>query len=359
MSSATGSPSGLPDLSLAENEAIIERGLTSFVEVGLALMRIRDAEQYKVTHGTFETYLQERWQMKRQRAYQFIEAAGTTEALSKTFDTVPASDSVARELKGTPEQKAEAWREAVERYGPNPTAAQTREVTQEKLPPEKRSRPRQRNERGDDLWKDERVLAWAQRAKSARRGTRDRLMGDSKTGRYDWPVPGKHLAQNAADRVLAILGDRERYQRGAPPKQPPKPKATEGGKRARQLHADKRAGKRNAESEVFKMQVALAESIGYLERFDLPDLDWSEDVQEVLNDIVHDLERHRVWNERAWDTVWARMDDVGRQRRLRELKARSEDLTPGAEMEARNARELYERLEKKYRDQRGLGRQGA
>jgi hypothetical protein len=356
MSSTTGAVSVAPTLSLAENEAIIERGLTSFVEVGKALMRIRDDRQYRKTHPTFEAYCRARWDFTPQRAGQLIAAANTVTEMETNVSTPPPpSEAVARELKGTPEQKAEAWRETVKRHGSKPTAAQTRSVMQELLPPAKRPRPRQRNEEGDDLWKDERVLAWAQKAKKARRGTRERLMADSKAGKYDWPVSGKHLAQNAADRVLAILGDRERHQRGAPPKAAKKPKATEGGKRVRQLHADKRAGQRDAESDVFKMQVALAESIGYLERFDLPDLDWSEDVQELLNDIVHDLERHRAWNERAWDTIWAKMDDVGRQRRMRELRMRADDQTPGGEWEARNARELLERLEKKYHDQKQVG----
>jgi hypothetical protein len=173
---------------------------------------------------------------------------------------------------------------------------------------------------------------------------------------YDkFKVLAKSQGQSAADRLGELVRE-DLGESPAPtpkPQPPKKPKATEGGKRVRQLHADKRAGQRDGESQVFKMQVALAESVGYLERFDLPDLEWSEDVQDVLNDIVYDLERMRAWNERAWDTVWAKMDDVGRQRRLRELRKRADDPS-STSWERRNASELADKMEKKYRHQKGL-----
>jgi hypothetical protein len=212
----------------------------------------------------------------------------------------------------------------------------------------------QLTEAGVHPWEDDGVIAWVMRRIKAGR-TAYQIRDESVAGTHDWPEPGVYLGQNAAEKACAVARDRIRHERGAPaaPKRG-KPKASEGGKRVRQLHGDKRAGKRDGESQVFKMQVALAESISYLERFDLPDLEWSEDVQEVLNDIVHDLERQRAWSERAWDTVWALMDDVGRQRRIRELRKRADD--PSSEpSERRNARELYEKLERKYRQQKNLG----
>jgi hypothetical protein len=60
---------------LAELEAVIERGLDTFAEVGRALLEIRDARLYRETHATFEAYLRERWGMSRQRGYQLMDAA--------------------------------------------------------------------------------------------------------------------------------------------------------------------------------------------------------------------------------------------------------------------------------------------
>jgi len=213
----------------------------------------------------------------------------------------------------------------------------------------------QLTEAGVHPWEDDGVIGWViVRLKAG--ATAYQIRAESVDGAEGWPEPGVYLGQNAAEKAVAVAKDRIRHERGAPTikAQAKKPKATEGGKRVRQLHEAKRAGQRDAEDEVFKMQVALAETISFLERFDLPDLTWSEDVQEHLNDIVHDLERCRGWNERAVDTVWAMMDDVSRQRRIRDLRRRADDPS-STSWERRNARELYEKLERKYRQQKNLG----
>ncbi|MEU3096581.1 hypothetical protein ABZ690_17735, partial [Streptomyces sp. NPDC006967] len=58
--------------SLTENEAVIERGIKTFYEVGTALADIRDRKLYRADYGTFEEYAEKRWQMSRRRAYQMI-----------------------------------------------------------------------------------------------------------------------------------------------------------------------------------------------------------------------------------------------------------------------------------------------
>jgi hypothetical protein len=80
---------------LDELEAIIERGVQTFVEVGEALMEIRDSRLYKQTHPSFESYLRERWKMSRPRGYQLIDAA----KLSTTVDTPVENERQARALR--------------------------------------------------------------------------------------------------------------------------------------------------------------------------------------------------------------------------------------------------------------------
>lgn len=96
-------------------EAVIEKGLASFVEVGTALMRIRDARLYRETHGTFEDYCQAKWGMSRQRAHQIIEASAVTERVSKIFDKAPSTESHAAKLAqlDDPKEQVAAWKEAV------------------------------------------------------------------------------------------------------------------------------------------------------------------------------------------------------------------------------------------------------
>ena len=117
---------------LEHNEAIIEKGLNTFVDVGNALAEIRDGKLYRDTHGTFEEYCQERWGISRPRAYQFIEAAETVGLLSTMVDTPPSSERQARPLtRLEPEEQIAAWQEAVE-TAPNGkvTAAHVAEVVE-------------------------------------------------------------------------------------------------------------------------------------------------------------------------------------------------------------------------------------
>jgi hypothetical protein len=101
------------------------------------------------------------------------------------------------------------------------------------------------------------------------------------------------------------------------------------------------------------MQVAIAEAVGVLECTELPDVEWSEDIDHILNELVYDLERHRAWSDRQFDAAWAHIDDVGRQRKLRELKKRADDPS-STQSERESAANLAEKLERKYREQKTM-----
>lgn len=99
----------LPDRAdLARCEQAIEAGLTAFVEVGTALTEIRDRRLYREQHGTFESYLADRWKISRQQGYRLISAASVAMGLSPMGD-IP-TERVARALASVPEQeRAETW----------------------------------------------------------------------------------------------------------------------------------------------------------------------------------------------------------------------------------------------------------
>lgn len=123
---------------LAACEGVIERGLATFVEVGEALLRIRDGRLYRGAHGSFEEYCRDRWDMDRVHAHRHIQAAEITDVLSKdNIAPAPPNLRVARELaplRSEPEQLREAWADAVEQHGPKPTAKQVREIVTERKP---------------------------------------------------------------------------------------------------------------------------------------------------------------------------------------------------------------------------------
>jgi len=117
---------------LAALEATIERGLATFIEVGQALMEIRERRLYRETHPTFEDYCRDRWGLNRSRASQLIEAA----QVSKILDTPPKRDSQARELaplKDRPEAVREVWAEANAETGGKPTASTIRRLVNRRL----------------------------------------------------------------------------------------------------------------------------------------------------------------------------------------------------------------------------------
>jgi hypothetical protein len=127
------------DLSVQERteleryEKTIERGLDTFVSVGNALLAIRRDRLYRVTHGTFEAYCVQRWQMTRDYADKLIVAAKVVGNLTTIVGILPATESQARPLiKLEPEEQREAWTKAVE-TAPNGkvTAAHVQKVADE------------------------------------------------------------------------------------------------------------------------------------------------------------------------------------------------------------------------------------
>lgn len=87
---------------LARNEATIARGLSVFMEVGNALMDIRDRKLYRDQHATFEAYLNDRWGISRTRGYQLMSAAQTALELPPLVNIRDMNERQVRALKGFP-----------------------------------------------------------------------------------------------------------------------------------------------------------------------------------------------------------------------------------------------------------------
>jgi hypothetical protein len=100
---------------LNQLEKIIEKGMAHFVEVGTALLIIQKEKLYKLIFQTFEEYCKERWDLKRQRAYELIGAAQISQNLSEISDNLPQKESHAAALASLePEQQKKVWQKAVE-----------------------------------------------------------------------------------------------------------------------------------------------------------------------------------------------------------------------------------------------------
>jgi hypothetical protein len=115
---------------LSACEAIIDRGLRTFAEVGMALLAIRDERLYRGTHATFEAYCQQRWNMNRNYANRTIAGAAVAEILVP-IGTKIETESHARELSDLidePEEMQRIWQETLDRTEGQPTARDIRET---------------------------------------------------------------------------------------------------------------------------------------------------------------------------------------------------------------------------------------
>jgi phage N-6-adenine-methyltransferase len=96
-------------------EQTIERGLQTFVDVGTALLEIKDSKLYRGDYGTFEDYCRQRWNMSRSYAHRTIEAAQVAGNLLPIGNILPATESQARPLSGLPvDLQREAWQRAID-----------------------------------------------------------------------------------------------------------------------------------------------------------------------------------------------------------------------------------------------------
>jgi N6-adenosine-specific RNA methylase IME4 len=104
-------------------EIIIEKGLGTFVDVGVALMQIRDAKLYKAGgYSRFNDYTKERWGFTKQYAGNLMRGAQTQKLLEGKTETIvsvlPTTETQVRPLTSLePEQQVEVWERAVENAG--------------------------------------------------------------------------------------------------------------------------------------------------------------------------------------------------------------------------------------------------
>ena len=84
---------------LAALEAIIERGMQAFIEVGHALRTIRDTRMYREQrYKTFDEYCRARWHWSKTHANRQIQAAQAAETMTP-MGVIPANERQARQMR--------------------------------------------------------------------------------------------------------------------------------------------------------------------------------------------------------------------------------------------------------------------
>jgi N6-adenosine-specific RNA methylase IME4 len=123
-------------MELGELETVIQNGLKTFMDVGMALMVIRDEKLYREVYNTFDDYCRERWGMSRIHAYRMIGAAEATNNLLPMGNIYPTNERQARPLIAlSPDLQQEAWKEACNSAGDGiqPTAKQVEYVVKKMM----------------------------------------------------------------------------------------------------------------------------------------------------------------------------------------------------------------------------------
>jgi hypothetical protein len=98
-------------------ERILSKGLSTFFEVGAALLTIRESGLYRCQYHSFEAYCHERWGMGRSYAWRLIGAAERLKLLPNRGEIPrPTNEFQIRPfLRLEPEAFPKAWEEAVAR----------------------------------------------------------------------------------------------------------------------------------------------------------------------------------------------------------------------------------------------------
>lgn len=113
---------------LQKHETTIKKGLNTFVEVGQALLEIRDKKLYRIEYKTFEEYCKQKWQIKSSRSYELINASIAIKNV-RNCGQMPKTESQVRPLTSLePEVQNAVWQETVEKHGDNITAKKVQEV---------------------------------------------------------------------------------------------------------------------------------------------------------------------------------------------------------------------------------------
>jgi hypothetical protein len=95
------------DERLGELEKVIAKGQKTFVEVGLALVEIRDLRLFKREYSSFNEYCQKRWGWEQRYTRYVIAGAEAVKSLPEGTRTLVNHETAARELaKAAPEQRA-------------------------------------------------------------------------------------------------------------------------------------------------------------------------------------------------------------------------------------------------------------
>jgi hypothetical protein len=114
---------------LWELEAVVDAGLNSIAQVGLALDTIQTRKLYEPAYQDWPTYLDTRWKLTTDYANRLIQAAAIVAKITAAGLPEPVRTSHTRELaKVRPDAITQVWMEALEESGQDPEAITAQQI---------------------------------------------------------------------------------------------------------------------------------------------------------------------------------------------------------------------------------------
>ncbi len=127
------------EAALAACEKTIQHGLGTFIEVGSALLIIRNEQLYRRQYRNFDEYCKKRWSFGKSHANRLVNAAQATHELAP-IGAISHESQIRPLLRLEPAKQQEAWREAL-KINPAPTEWQVRMAVQKVVPVKKNAAP--------------------------------------------------------------------------------------------------------------------------------------------------------------------------------------------------------------------------
>ena len=121
-------------------DGVVSKGMATFVDVGRALMEIRNRKLYRKDYKTFEDYVEQRHELSERRAYYLMDASEVVDDLKKlnncseTQPILPSNEGQCRELICVPsENRPGVWESVLDHHeesGESITAKLIRKFTE-------------------------------------------------------------------------------------------------------------------------------------------------------------------------------------------------------------------------------------
>ena len=199
-------------------EEIIQRSLNTLLESGAALLSIRDKKLWRETHKSFEAYVRDKWDIKKNYANKIIASSETVKKLGTIVPKTPRAAEITREgqlreLSSVPsESLAAVVNQAAKIAGDEAiTAKDLREAREAVFASKRKADPKpEPKDVTENVWKDVLATSTSERPDDAWEDFDDEPEPQAKPEQAETPQALQAPIQASATRIKAELKELKR-----------------------------------------------------------------------------------------------------------------------------------------------------